>query len=197
MKMMRVLSKFFNKALLAGATPLLAACAASAPSVSAQSTTAPADTARRPAAPAPLPAEDVRKYRPAAATTPPAPTPVAAATPAPVKAPFVAPASQVNAQIEQRLRDQAFTNEKVKYTQGYRILAYVGLEREQAMRIRREVISRYPDETDYLTFKQPVYRLYIGDYTSKLEAARGMARVRPLAPKAELEASSVLLNKVP
>lgn len=182
------------KSLLAGAAPLLAACAASAPNVSAQAT-ASADTTRRPAAAAPLPAEDVRKYRPAAATTlPPSPAAPAVAA-APVRAPFVAPVNQVNAQIEQRLRDQAFTNEKVRYTQGYRILAYVGLEREQAMRIRRELISRYPEETDYLTFKQPVYRLYIGDYTTKLEAARGMQRVRPLAPKAELESSSVLLNK--
>ncbi len=189
--------RILYKTLLAGTAPLLAACAASAPSVSAQST-APADTVRRPTAKAaPLPAEDVRKYRPAAATTPPAPTTASAAAPAPVRAPFVTPNSQVNAQLEQRLRDQAFTNEKVKYTQGYRILAYVGLEREKAMAIRREVISRYPEETDYLTFKQPVYRLYIGDYTTKLEAARGMQRVRPLAPKAELELSSVLLNKTP
>lgn len=180
------------KVVLVGAASLLAACAATAPPVSAQ-TTAPADTSRRPTPP--LPAEDVRKYRPAAATTPPKTTGPAAALAA--KAPFVAPTNQVNERIEQRLRDQAYTNQNVKYTQGYRILAYVGLERDKAMAIRRSVISRYPEETDYLTFKQPVYRLYIGDYTSRLEAARGMSRVRPLVPKAELEAASVVLNKAP
>ncbi|RZK22901.1 MAG: sporulation protein, partial [Hymenobacter sp.] len=50
----------------------------------------------------------------------------------------------------------------MKYTSGYRIRVYLGLEREQAMTVRRQIIGRYPDETDYLTFKQPVYRLYIG-----------------------------------
>lgn len=184
---------------LAVAAPLLVACAASAPPVSAQ-TTAAADTARRSTtttAAASLPAEDVSKYRPAAATTPPKPAPAPASVALAPKPAFVAPANQVNDRLEQRLRDQAFMNQNVRYTQGYRILAYVGLEREQAMRIRREVISRYPEETDYITFKQPVYRLYIGDYTTKLEAARGMMRVRPLAPKAELESASVVLNKTP
>lgn len=188
--MMRIL----YKAVLVGAASLLAACAATAPPAAAQ-TPSSADTIRRPTPPATLPAEDVRKYRPAAATTPPQATALPAAPFA--KAPLVAPTNQVNERIEQRLRDQAYTNQNVKYTQGYRILAYVGLERDKAMAIRRALISRYPEETDYLTFKQPIYRLYIGDYTSKLEAARGMARLRPLAPKAELESASVLLNKVP
>jgi hypothetical protein len=108
-----------------------------------------------------------------------------------------APTNHVTAQVEQRLRDQAFTNQNVKYAQGYRILAYLGLERDQVMSIRRAVISRYPDETDYIVFKSPVYRLYIGDYLTKLEAARGLARVRPLTQKAELEPTQVLLNKNP
>lgn len=191
-----MMRRILYKAALAVTAPLLAACAASAPPVRAQAPTPP-DTVRRPA-PAAGPVEDVRKYRPAAATTPPraAPNP-ASGTPGLAKPAFVTPTNAVNAPLEQRLRDQAFTNQNVKYTQGYRILAYVGLEREQAMAIRRTIISRYPEETDYLTFKQPLYRLYIGDYVSKLEAARGMQRVRPLAPKADLEATQVLLNKMP
>jgi hypothetical protein len=179
--------------LLALTGPLLAACAATAPGAPATAA-APADTIRR-SLPAAIPAEDVRKYRPAAATTPPKAT-ATLVVPLP-KAAYVAPTNHVNAPLEQRLRDQAFTNTNVKYTQGFRILAYVGLERDKAMAIRRNVISRYPEETDYITFKQPVYRLYIGDYVSKLEAIRGMRRVRPLAPKAELEATQVLLNKLP
>ncbi|GAA4348710.1 hypothetical protein GCM10023185_04870 [Hymenobacter saemangeumensis] len=144
-------------------------------------------------APAAMPAEDVSKYRPVFAA--PKPMPAAATTAAP-KA-VAAPTNHVTTQVEQRLRDQAFTNQNVKYTQGYRILAYHGLEREEVMSIRRAVISRYPEETDYIVFKSPVYRLYIGDYLTKLEAARGLARVRPLAPKVSLEATQVLLNKNP
>ncbi|TGE21960.1 sporulation protein [Hymenobacter aquaticus] len=164
----------------------LAACAASAPA--STGTVAAPDTARKTTQAAP--AEDLSRFRPVF-TPPKAPTTAAAPT---NRAP-VTPTAHVNPQIEQRLRDQAYTNQNVKYAQGFRILAYVGLEREQAMAIRRSIISRYPEETDYLTFKQPVFRLWIGDYLTRLEAEQAMLRIRPLAPKAELEPAQVLLNK--
>ena len=177
--------------LLALPLLVLAACAGSAPQVPRAS----ADTTLRKspaAAPAAMPAEDVTRYRAVfvAPKTAPAVAAVAVKT-------TVVPTSQVNALVEQRLRDQAYTNQNVKYAQGYRILVYLGLERDQVMAIRRTIIGRYPDETDYITFKAPVYRLYIGDYLTKLDAARGMARLRGLTPKLELEATQVLLNKNP
>ncbi|WP_162910850.1 sporulation protein [Hymenobacter oligotrophus] len=171
----------------------LVSCVASGP---AATTSAP-DSSRTASAPATgtaakgktkaAPADDLSKYRPKF-TPPPAPKALGAKA-------YVAPANHVNPQIDQRLRDQAYTNQNVKYTSGWRILAYVGLERDQAMAIRRSVISRYPDETDYVTFKQPIYRLFIGDYTTRLDAERAMLRIRPLAPKAELQPTQVLINK--
>jgi hypothetical protein len=144
------------------------------------------------ATPATMPAEDVTKYRPVFS----APKTGATAAVVPVKT-VVTPTNHVTPQVEQRLRDQAYTNQNVKYAQGYRILVYLGIERDQAMAIRRAIIGRYPEETDYLTFKSPVYRLYIGDYLTKLDAARGLAKLRGLAPKLELEPTQVLLNKNP
>ena len=181
------------KMLLASLLLTLAACGSTA--TKSPRASAPADTTLKKSAgtattPATMPAEDVTKYRPVFSGPKAAP----AATAAPAKA-AVVPTNHVNAQIEQRLRDQAYTNQNVKYTQGYRILVYLGLERDQVMAIRRNIIGRYPDETDYITFKSPVYRLYIGDYLTKLEAARGLARLRGMTPKLELESTQVLLNK--
>jgi hypothetical protein len=192
----------FRNAVLLLSLPLLAACAATAPATSTTRAATPVDTTRKTVAV--VPAEDLTRYRPtfSASAAPAAPaatvapkTAVALATVAKATAPV--PTSHVNAPMEQRLRDQAYTNQNVKYTSGYRIKAYSGFERDQAMNVRRQIIGRYPDETDYLTFKQPVYRLYIGDYTTKLDAARGLSRVRQFVPKAELEPMQVLLNKVP
>ena len=180
-------------AVFAAALLALAACAAQAPRAPAR----PTGTARA-AAPAPLPADDLTRYRlPLPAAPPPAPANAPAAAPAAARAAAPAPTAHANAAAEQRLRDQAYTNQTVRYTQGYRLLVYLGLEREAAMAVRRTVISRYPQETDYLVFKAPVYRLYIGDYPSKLEAERGRARLRGLVPRLELESTSVLLDKNP
>ena len=188
-------------AVLLLSLPLLAACAATSPAAPTTRTPALADTTRKPVATGP--AENVTKYRPVFAApatgggaSPAAPKPTVAA--APVGKPTApAPTSHVTAQVEQRLRDQAVVNQNVKYVSGFRVRAYLGLERDQVMNIRRQIISRYPDETDYITFKQPVYRLYVGDYVSKLDAARGLARVRQFVPRAELESMQVLLNKTP
>lgn len=188
----------FPNAVLFLSFPLLAACAATAPAAPVARTAAPVDTTRKPVATAP--ADDVARYRPVFAQPAPTPSPGPStprpAPPPPAKAAPV-PTAQVNAPLEQRLRDQAFSNQNVKYASGYRVRAYLGLEREQVMNIRRQVIARYPDETDYITFKQPVYRLYVGDYLTKLDAVRGLVRVRQFAPKAEIEAMQVLLNKTP
>ncbi|GAA3975020.1 hypothetical protein GCM10022407_20770 [Hymenobacter antarcticus] len=176
--------------------PLLALAACAGTASQAPRATAPPDTTLRkpPAAvaPAPMPAEDVAKYRAVFPGPKPGPTTTAA-----LPKTTVTPTNQVNTPVEQRLRDQAYTNQNVKYAQGYRILVYLGLERDQVMAVRRNIIGRYPDETDYITFKSPVYRLYIGDYLTKLDAARGLARLRGLTPKLELEATQVLLNKNP
>ncbi|WP_022822178.1 hypothetical protein [Hymenobacter norwichensis] len=181
---------YLRNVLFLAAFFTLSACASSAP---ATTTAAPADTTKVKSTTATTSrtasAEDLSRYRPTFS----APKEAAATSAAKVT---ITPTNQVNAQIEQRLRDQAYTNQNVKYAQGYRILAYVGLEREKAMAVRRAVISRYPDETDYLTFKQPVFRLHIGDYLTRLEAEQAMLRIKPLAPKAELESAQVLLSKV-
>ncbi|HEX8506394.1 MAG TPA: hypothetical protein VF630_13580 [Hymenobacter sp.] len=181
------------KVLLAPLLLALAACATAqqAPPAATKSDTTVRKTTAV-ATPATMPAEDVTKYRSVFA----APKVTTGPGAAPVKT-TVLPTNHVNPQVEQRLRDQAYTNQNVKYAQGYRILVYLGLERDQVMAIRRNIIGRYPDETDYITFKSPVYRLYIGDYLTKLEAARGLAKLRGLAPKLELEATQVLLNKNP
>lgn len=193
--------RFRNAVLLLG-LPLLAACAATSPAAPSTRATTPADTTRKTVGV--VPGEDLTKYRPtfaapaAPTTSAPAVAPKAAAALAgAAKTAAPAPTNHVNVLVEQRLRDQAYTNQNVKYTSGYRIKAYSGFEREQAMSVRRQIIGRYPDETDYLTFKQPLYRLYVGDYTTKLDAARGLARVRQFVPKAELEPMQVLLNKIP
>ena len=179
-----LLKLLLHNVLLFSALLALSACATTAPS--ATGAKAPPDTAKT--RPAQAPVEDLSRYRPT--FTPPK------EVGAPAPRPAVTPTNHVNAQIEQRLRDQAASNLNVKYAQGYRILAYVGLERDRAMSTRRAIISRYPEESDYLTFKQPLFRLYVGDYLTRLEAEQAMLRIKPLAPKATLEPAQIVLSKV-
>ncbi len=175
---------------------LLAGCASPGPRAPRAAVADTLPGTRGLGAPRP-PADDLRAYRLPLPPAPPAPAPTARAPVAVARPVAPLPTNHVNAQVEQRLRDQAFTNQNVKYAQGYRLLVYLGLERDQAMAIRRAVIGRYPDETDYLSFKAPVYRLYVGDYLTRLDASRARAHLRGLTQRADVEATQVLINKNP
>ena len=123
---------------------------------------------------------DVSRFRPAVA----APAAVA-------PRPAAAPTHALTAQADNQLADFAEANKSVKYAQGYRILAYTGGERAEAMRIRTALIRRNPDEHDYLQFQQPTYRLKIGDYLTRLEAEQALVLYRDIMPNSLIVAEQV------
>lgn len=82
-------------------------------------------------------------------------------------------------------------NQQIKSAPGFRILAYTGNSRDDAMRIRTAVIRRDPTEKDYLLYEQPTFRLKIGDYLSRLEAEQALARWRDVIPQGLIVAESV------
>lgn len=79
----------------------------------------------------------------------------------------------------------------VKTAAGFRILAYTGPSRDEAMKIRTAVIRRDPNEKDYLLYEQPTFRLKIGDYFSRLEAEQALAGWRDVIPQGLIVAEPV------
>jgi hypothetical protein len=78
----------------------------------------------------------------------------------------------------------AVLNKSVRFAQGYRILAYSGTDRKAAMDLRKAIVNRIPEERDYLQYKQPTYRLKVGDYFSRVEAQQVLLRFKDLVPNA-------------
>jgi hypothetical protein len=78
----------------------------------------------------------------------------------------------------------AVLNKLVRFAQGYRILAYSGTDRKAAMDLRKAIVNRIPEERDYLQYKQPTYRLKVGDYFSRVEAQQVLLRFKDLVPNA-------------
>ncbi len=158
---------------------LLAGCGAAKPP--------PADTTRATtstAGPDPLLA-DVARFRPAAGFgTVVVPDEDAAVT-------SKTTPRDVTVRATAQLDAWAEANRTIKSTPGFRILAYTGPSRDEAMKIRTAVIRRAPDEKDYLQFEQPTFRLKIGDYFTRLEAEAALARFRDVMPRALIVAELV------
>jgi hypothetical protein len=53
---------------------------------------------------------------------------------------------------------------------GYRIQLFSGSERNNANALRNKFKQEYPDETIYLIYQQPYFKLRVGDYRSHIEA---------------------------
>ncbi|MGV3587616.1 MAG: sporulation protein [Adhaeribacter sp.] len=125
-------------------------------------------------------AEDLSKYRPKfnlpAGTTNPNTSANAAAT--------AVPTNHVNAKVAALMDTLANMNKSIRYAQGYRILAYTGMERKTALDLRAEIVARLPDEPVYPQYKQPTWRVKVGDYFSRIEAQQVLLRIKDLAPNA-------------
>lgn len=89
----------------------------------------------------------------------------------------------------------ANANKNIKYAQGYRILAYTGTERKTAMDIRRAIIDRIPEERDYLQYRQPTFRLKVGDYLNRIEAQQVLSRIKDISPNALIVSDQINVNR--
>lgn len=63
-------------------------------------------------------------------------------------------------------------NKRVKFIEGYRILVYSGTDKAEADRIKSRLYTLMPKADIYVVFKQPTYRIKLGDFIDRLEAHR-------------------------
>jgi hypothetical protein len=108
---------------------------------------------------------------------------------------LVTPTNHVNNRVLALLDTMANVNKAIKYAQGYRILAYTGTERKTAMDMRRAIIERIPEERDYLQYRQPTFRLKVGDYLTRIEAQQVLSRIQDITPNALIVTDQINVNR--
>ena len=127
--------------------------------------------------------EDLSKYRPK--FTPPKATAPATTGENPfTPLPGTTPTNHVNERVTALLDTMAIMNKSVRFAKGYRILAYTGTERKAAMDMRNTIVSRLPDEQVYAQYKQPTWRVKVGDFFNRLEANQALLRIKDITPNA-------------
>jgi hypothetical protein len=63
-------------------------------------------------------------------------------------------------------------NEEKQCIQGYRIQIFFGTSREKANEIKSLFLQNYPDEKIYLIYRQPYFKIHIGDFRNRIEAQK-------------------------
>lgn len=108
--------------------------------------------------------------------------------------PYV-PAMDVTKQLNAKIDSTAIKNKRFKYAQGYRILVYTGAGSEEVAKIKDQVSILVGTEAVYSIYKQPTFRIKVGDYINRVEAAGVMQTLKKDFPNAILIPDQILIIK--
>lgn len=91
---------------------------------------------------------------------------------------YVEPTEHLRAEIDSVLRIKAARNEAIGYLPGYTIQVYSGRSRGAANRAKNLVYEVLMDEVGNVTYDQPMFRVKVGQYYTRLEAEKNFNLLR-------------------
>jgi hypothetical protein len=120
--------------------------------------------------------EDLTAVRPKYGTPPSRPASTPATRPGTTpetkrQLPSVQPL-HINRRLDALLDTIARQNRAIRYAPGYRIQVYVGDARQKADQAKVYTYQNHPELNPYLSYRQPTYRLKVGDFMRRMDAER-------------------------
>ena len=86
-------------------------------------------------------------------------------------------------EVQKRLTEK---NKSEPYFNGYTVLVYSGIDRNQAFKTRDEIASYFPEITPEMQYQEPRYLVKIGRYAYKFEAQKSFSRIKTMFPTARI-----------
>jgi hypothetical protein len=96
----------------------------------------------------------------------------------------IVPKNSINDFLNEKLDSVYSYNEKIVSADGYRILVYVGASSEDARAQRGYAFQVLPLDKSYTDWKQPNFKVKVGDFVDKLEAYYAYAKLIKVFPNA-------------
>jgi len=85
--------------------------------------------------------------------------------------------------IKQLLAKKRSYNKNKKMIKGYKVQLFYGSE-EGSLKIREDFRSVYPDISSELKFHSPYWKVWVGCYTTRLSADKGLKEIKEGFPSA-------------
>jgi hypothetical protein len=80
--------------------------------------------------------------------------------------------------MQQLLKEKRNHNQAQNEIMGYRIQLYNGLSQTKAESIQGGFIGLFPDIPTRLFYKQPEWKVQVGNFRTKLEAKKALTKIR-------------------
>ncbi len=87
-------------------------------------------------------------------------------------------------------------NKNIKFMEGFRIQVFNGDSKEQANEAKEYLYKIFPNADIYTVYKQPTYRIKLGDFTSRHDAKRVLEKkILKAFPRAILIPDNIFLKQ--
>lgn len=92
----------------------------------------------------------------------------------------------VDSQLDQVQQNIYEKNKSELYFNGFTVLVYSGINREQAFKTQEELNQYFPDIKVDMQYQQPRYLVKIGKYSYKFEAQKVFSQIKGVFPTARI-----------
>ncbi|HEU5290193.1 MAG TPA: SPOR domain-containing protein [Cyclobacteriaceae bacterium] len=107
---------------------------------------------------------------------------------------YVEPHYTVNKPLDAVLDSIDRINLTRKFIEGYTIQVYSGMKREDALNVKKQLLTTLPEFESELQYSQPNYRVKMGKYYSRLEAEKDYQLVKKYFKAAILVPDKIAVN---
>lgn len=98
---------------------------------------------------------------------------------------------ELSAKLDSLADSLARSTARVKSLNGYRIAIYSGIKRDDATKAKQKVYNLDPELSVYMVYKQPTFRVQVGNYLRRKDCIYDYGRLKPLFPDALIVPSKI------
>ena len=80
--------------------------------------------------------------------------------------------------VDDLIKKQKEVNLQKQTIPGYRVQIYFGAIRQKAIELKNDFSALYPGTASYLTYKQPNFKVRVGDFRTRLEAQKFLKNIQ-------------------
>jgi hypothetical protein len=92
----------------------------------------------------------------------------------------------VDGQLDEVQRRLIEKNKSEPYFNGYTVLVFSGIDRDQAFKTQDDLKTYFPDLTPEMQYQQPRYLVKLGKFTYKIEAQKAFSQIKGQFPTARI-----------
>lgn len=107
----------------------------------------------------------------------------------------VNPTNHINDTVFKLLDSITVKNKIIKLAQGYRIQVYSGQNKGDLKNVKEKIYELISNAEIYVTYKQPDYKIKVGDFMNRIEAFEAQGTLRRFFPDALIVPDIINISK--